>query len=157
VRGVGLNPTRVAGAGRAAAHGGGRDRPRRAHGGGEPAGDLTVRPARLHAADVGPAEIPGLVDELPALAVAQAFAEGTSTVHGAGELRVKESDRITTVANALRALGGKWSNRRTAGKSREGGSRGARWRARGNHRVAMALGVAGAGGKRAGSRCATGR
>ena len=66
---------------------------------------IRVRGAALQATDIEPAEIPGLVDEIPALAVAAALAEGQTRVTGAGELRVKESDRIVTTAGLLRAFG----------------------------------------------------
>jgi 3-phosphoshikimate 1-carboxyvinyltransferase len=71
----------------------------------EPAGDLDVRSAELTATEVGPEEIPRLVDELPLFALAAACARGRSRVRGAEELRVKESDRIETVAAALRGIG----------------------------------------------------
>jgi 3-phosphoshikimate 1-carboxyvinyltransferase len=71
----------------------------------EPAGDLDVRSAELTATEVGPEEIPRLVDELPLFALAAACARGRSRVVGAGELRLKESDRIETVTAALRAIG----------------------------------------------------
>ena len=55
--------------------------------------------------DVDGDEVPGLVDEIPVLAVAAALAEGTTTFAGAGELRVKETDRVATVSSELAALG----------------------------------------------------
>ncbi|MDO4817127.1 MAG: 3-phosphoshikimate 1-carboxyvinyltransferase [Akkermansia sp.] len=73
---------------------------------GEPYGDITVRHApHLHGTDIGGAEIPNIIDEIPVLAVAAAFAEGTTTIRDAAELRVKESDRIATTAGNLRAMG----------------------------------------------------
>ncbi len=71
----------------------------------ELAADVRVRQAPLHSALIGAAEIPALIDELPLLAVLATQAEGTTEVHGAGELRVKESDRISGVVAGLRALG----------------------------------------------------
>jgi 3-phosphoshikimate 1-carboxyvinyltransferase len=73
--------------------------------GGEPVGDLEVRSAELVATEIGAEEVPRLVDELPLFALVGAVAHGTSTVRGAQELRVKETDRVETVTNALRALG----------------------------------------------------
>jgi 3-phosphoshikimate 1-carboxyvinyltransferase len=73
--------------------------------GGEPVGDLDVRSAELVATEIGPEEVPRLVDELPLFALVAACARGSSSVRGARELRVKETDRIETVTNALRALG----------------------------------------------------
>ena len=73
--------------------------------GGEPTADLEVRAAELVATSIGAEEVPLLVDELPLFALAAATARGESVVTGAAELRVKETDRIETVTNALRALG----------------------------------------------------
>lgn len=73
---------------------------------GEPCGDLIVRRAdRLVATDVAPDEVPAMIDELPLVGLLGAFASGTTTVRGAEELRVKESDRIAAVVRALRAMG----------------------------------------------------
>src|SRR2546422_7265859 len=68
---------------------------------GEPRAELRVRATRLHGTTVTPAEVPGTIDELPVLAVAAALAEGDTVITGAGELRLKESDRIA----ALEQLG----------------------------------------------------
>jgi 3-phosphoshikimate 1-carboxyvinyltransferase len=68
-------------------------------------GDLEVRSAELVGTGVGAEEVPRLVDELPLFALAASHARGESRVSGAQELRVKETDRIETVTNALRALG----------------------------------------------------
>jgi 3-phosphoshikimate 1-carboxyvinyltransferase len=73
--------------------------------GGEWIGDLEVHAARLVATEVGADEVPLLVDELPLFALAAASARGRSRLTGAGELRVKESDRIESVTNGLRTLG----------------------------------------------------
>ena len=67
--------------------------------------DLRVRSASLKATDIVPSEIPSLIDELPVLAVAAACAEGITTVTGAEEMRVKESDRIATTTKQLAGLG----------------------------------------------------
>jgi 3-phosphoshikimate 1-carboxyvinyltransferase len=72
--------------------------------GGEPCGDVVVESAPLVATTIEPAEVPGAIDELPILAIAAAFATGTTRVSGAGELRVKESDRLRALEQ-LRALG----------------------------------------------------
>jgi 3-phosphoshikimate 1-carboxyvinyltransferase len=73
---------------------------------GEPVADLVVRPAQLRATEVTPGEIPGLIDEIPLLAVLAARAEGTTVFRQVGELRVKESDRLGLIAANLRAVGG---------------------------------------------------
>jgi len=72
---------------------------------GEPFGDLVVRAAPLVGTAITPDEIPSCIDELPVLAVAAAAATGRTTIEGAEELRVKESDRIATVGAMLRAWG----------------------------------------------------
>jgi 3-phosphoshikimate 1-carboxyvinyltransferase len=111
----------------------------------EPAGDLDVRHAELVAASVEPAQVPGLVDELPLFALAAGCARGESVVRGAGELRVKETDRIETVTTALRALG-----IRIVASDDGFGVRGVPTRpkggglsSRGDHRIAMLGGTAG--------------
>jgi 3-phosphoshikimate 1-carboxyvinyltransferase len=110
--------------------------------GGEPIGDLTVRRAELVAADVGAGEIPALVDELPALAIAQACARGTSRVTGAEELRVKESDRIRAVVNALRALGGTAHELPDGWEVTGGPLAGGTIESLGDHRIGMAFAFA---------------
>jgi 3-phosphoshikimate 1-carboxyvinyltransferase len=73
--------------------------------GGEPVGDLLVRHAPLHGVEVPAELIPDMIDECPVLFVAAAAATGRTVVRGAAELRVKESDRIATMAAGLRTLG----------------------------------------------------
>jgi 3-phosphoshikimate 1-carboxyvinyltransferase len=72
---------------------------------GEPVADLEVRSAPLTATQVDAGEVPRLIDELPLVALAAALARGETVVRGAGELRVKETDRIETVTISLKALG----------------------------------------------------
>jgi 3-phosphoshikimate 1-carboxyvinyltransferase len=72
---------------------------------GESRGDLKVHPSKLKGAGISGSSVVWLMDEIPALAVAMAFAEGESFVKGAEELRHKESDRIIAVVHNLRALG----------------------------------------------------
>jgi 3-phosphoshikimate 1-carboxyvinyltransferase len=105
VHGVGLNPSRTGFLDLLAHMGARLTVVNRGKLGREPVGDLDVRPAELVAASVEPAQVPGLVDELPLFALAAGCARGESVVRGAGELRAKETDRIETVTNALRALG----------------------------------------------------
>jgi 3-phosphoshikimate 1-carboxyvinyltransferase len=73
--------------------------------GGEPVADLEIGAAELTATEVTPEEVPQLIDELPLFALCASLAHGESVVRGAQELRVKESDRIESVTNALRAVG----------------------------------------------------
>ncbi|MDX1580799.1 MAG: 3-phosphoshikimate 1-carboxyvinyltransferase, partial [Alphaproteobacteria bacterium] len=72
---------------------------------GEPVGDITVQAGALAGVDVPPERAPSMIDEYPILAVAAAFAEGTTTLRGLAELRVKESDRLSAIAKGLRANG----------------------------------------------------
>jgi len=72
---------------------------------GEPAADLAVRPSGLRGTEIGGDVVVRMIDEFPILAVAASQAEGETLVRNAGELRVKESDRITAVAAELRRLG----------------------------------------------------
>jgi 3-phosphoshikimate 1-carboxyvinyltransferase len=112
--------------------------------GGEPVARLLIRSASLHATEVGGAEVPLAIDELPLVALAACFAEGTTTIRDAAELRRKESDRIETVTAALRALGGRVEP--TAdGMVIEGGGGlvGGTIESHGDHRIAMLGAVAG--------------
>jgi 3-phosphoshikimate 1-carboxyvinyltransferase len=72
---------------------------------GEPVGDLVVKPGLLRGTEVAAREIPGLIDEIPILAVLASRAEGSTTFRDVGELRVKESDRLGLIAENLRAVG----------------------------------------------------
>jgi 3-phosphoshikimate 1-carboxyvinyltransferase len=112
---------------------------------GEPSADLEVNTAgELRSLQVGAPEAAALIDELPVLAVAAALLPGTSRITGAAELRVKESDRIAAMASGLRRLGAT-VDELPDGWEIEGGATlfGARVESRGDHRVAMALAVAG--------------
>ncbi len=73
--------------------------------GGEPVGDLIVRYAPLHGIDLPESLVPDMIDEFPVLFIAASVASGSTRICGAAELRVKESDRIATMATGLRALG----------------------------------------------------
>jgi len=112
----------------------------------EPVGSILASSSTLRGTTVDPALVPCLIDEVPALAVAAAFAQSPFTVTGAAELRVKESDRIAAMAEGLAALGAR-VRERPDGLEVEGGAplRGARVRSHGDHRIAMALSVAALG------------
>jgi 3-phosphoshikimate 1-carboxyvinyltransferase len=113
---------------------------------GESLGEITAATSELHGVEVGPDSVPLLIDELPIWALAAAGAQGTSRLRGAAELRVKESDRLSAIADLLRVLGvpvtehadgldiqgmpGRW----------EGGGM---VTSRGDHRLAMTGAVAG--------------
>ena len=104
---------------------------------------VRARHGLLRGTDVGAEEVPALVDEIPVLAVAAAVAEGPSTFGGAAELRVKETDRIATVSEGLRAFGAVVETK-ADGFIVAGGTRlaPARTSSQGDHRVAMAMAVA---------------
>jgi 3-phosphoshikimate 1-carboxyvinyltransferase len=101
-----------------------------------------VRAAPLHGTTVEGATIPSLIDEIPALAVAAAFAEGVTEFRDAGELRVKESDRIATVGDLLTRLGVGVESGADHLVVRGGKPVVAELDSHGDHRVAMAGAVA---------------
>lgn len=72
---------------------------------GEPTADLTVEAAELHPIEIGAAEIPAVIDELPLVALLAAKAKGVSKITGAGELRVKETDRISAIVTEFNKMG----------------------------------------------------
>jgi 3-phosphoshikimate 1-carboxyvinyltransferase len=113
--------------------------------GGELVGDLEVHSAELVATNIGAEEVPLLVDELPLFALAAASARGDSRVSGAGELRVKESDRIETVTNGLRTLGMHIRARDDGFDVKGVPTRptGGRMESDGDHRIAMLAAVTG--------------
>ncbi|MBA3268255.1 MAG: 3-phosphoshikimate 1-carboxyvinyltransferase [Acidimicrobiia bacterium] len=104
---------------------------------------VRARYGPMHGTEVGGVEVPGLIDEIPVLAVAAAVADGPTLFGGAAELRVKESDRIATVAEGLRAFGAAVETR-ADGLIVGGNSTlvAGRATAEGDHRVAMAMAVA---------------
>lgn len=105
ISGVGVNPTRIGFLDVLARMGGKIDLENHAIHFGEPVGDLIVRPATLRGTEVAAGEIPGLIDEIPLLAVLASRAAGMTTFRQVGELRVKESDRLGLIAENLRAVG----------------------------------------------------
>lgn len=147
VTGVGLNPTRTAFL-EAMRRMGARveaelDPPGMA--GGEPSGTLSARPGALAAVVLEPSDVPGLIDELPLLAAMAARAEGETRITGAGELRLKESDRIRVMVANLRAVGAD-AEELADGMVVSGSDRplSGRVHTHGDHRIAMAFGVLGA-------------
>jgi 3-phosphoshikimate 1-carboxyvinyltransferase len=148
VRGVGVNPTRTGALDVLEAMGARVALDARAEDG-EPIADLRVASGGLRGTEVGGAVVPRAIDEMPILAVAAACAEGPTVVRDAAELRVKESDRIRALASELgkmrvafeeRADGFRVSGRPAGGAAPFRGARVSSW---GDHRLAMALVVAG--------------
>jgi len=143
VEDVGINPTRtgfldvLASMGAATEIGGQADRS------GEPTGTVTVRGTTLQGTRITGSVASSVIDEIPVLAVIAAVAEGETAITDAAELRVKESDRIKTLATGLRVLGADVSERPDGMVIRGGRLRGGRVEAGGDHRIAMAFAVAG--------------
>ncbi len=110
--------------------------------GGEPVTDLLVRHAPLHGIEVPVELVPDMIDEFPVLFVAAAYASGRTVVRGAAELRVKESDRIATMAAGLRALGVEVGETPDGAVITGGHLRGGTIDSHGDHRIAMGFAVA---------------
>jgi 3-phosphoshikimate 1-carboxyvinyltransferase len=115
---------------------------------GELVGDVAVRHAPLVGGSISGAQVAEMIDELPMLAALGPFTEKGIEIHDANELRMKESDRIATLAAGLRAMGAQVEEfadgLRVEGKS-AGRLRGAKIDPQGDHRIAMALAVAALG------------
>jgi 3-phosphoshikimate 1-carboxyvinyltransferase len=141
---VGANPTRT-GLIRALEDMGGRiERVERDSFLEEPVTDLVVSSSRLRGLEIGGEMVPSLIDELPILAVAATQAEGETIVSGAGELRHKESDRVAAIVDGLRSLGADIEGTADGFVVRGPVAlTGARVRSFGDHRIAMALAIAG--------------
>jgi 3-phosphoshikimate 1-carboxyvinyltransferase len=141
--GVGVNPTRSGVLDVLRAMGADVEVTPRPSLGGEPLADLRVRSAALRGVEIRGDLALRALDELPVLAVAAAFAEGTTVIADAAELRVKESDRVARVAAGLRALGIAVEERPDGMVITGGRPRGpATVDATGDHRIAMAFHVA---------------
>jgi len=111
---------------------------------GEPVGDIYCRgKAALKAVSITGELVPSLIDEFPILCVAASLAEGTTSIKGAEELRVKESDRIKTIAGELRKMGVEIEEY-PDGLSIKGTERlrGAEVESHGDHRIAMSMAIA---------------
>ena len=110
---------------------------------GEPVADILVRTSRLKGIEIGGDLVPRAIDEFPAVSVAATFAEGTTLIRDARELRVKETDRIAAMTSELNRLGGHVEALEDGmivnGVERLAGGRVSSW---GDHRIAMSLAVA---------------
>lgn len=141
IRNVGVNPTRTGVLDALRAMGADITEQNRMDGA-EPVCDLVVRHAKLHGAEIGGELIPRLIDELPVLAVAAAFAEGETVIRDAQELKVKESNRIAAMTAELRRAGA--DVRETEDGMVIRGGRpltGASFQSYGDHRIAMSMAV----------------
>jgi 3-phosphoshikimate 1-carboxyvinyltransferase len=150
IQGVGVNPTRTGILDVLTRMGADIQLLNRRDEAGEPVADIRVKSAALRGVTVGSAMIPQTIDEFPILCVAAAVAEGETEISGAEELRVKESDRIATMAAELRPMGARMSERpdgmviQGLGHPKENGRLNAtQGRSHGDHRIAMSLAIAG--------------
>ncbi|HEY3096889.1 MAG TPA: 3-phosphoshikimate 1-carboxyvinyltransferase, partial [Acidimicrobiia bacterium] len=107
---------------------------------GEPVGRLVVEASALAGTPIAPDE--GMIDEIPILAVAAAFADGVTEIRGLAELRVKESDRINTIQQELTQMGVDVEAHRDALTIRGGAPRPTLFKSHGDHRIALAAAVA---------------
>ena len=140
IEGVGLNPTRTGALGVLSRMGLVVRHESSSTVLGEPVGAIELGSSgELGGIRVRAAEMPGIIDEVPGLAALAALADGESRFEGAGELRFKESDRLTAVSEAIRALGGEAAVERDDLVVAGGGLVGGRVDARGDHRLAMAF------------------
>ena len=145
VRGVGINPTRTGALPVLARMGARLVVEPDAEQGGEPVGSITAAPTVLRATTIGAEDVIGAIDEIPILAAAAARAQGTTRITGAGELRVKETDRLRALAQNLRVIGVRVEELED-GLEVEGTDQplAGEVDAMGDHRIAMAFGVLGA-------------
>jgi 3-phosphoshikimate 1-carboxyvinyltransferase len=144
LEGVGTNPTRTGLLGILERMGAAVEVEPVGERGGEPVGTIRVRGSVLRGAEVGGAEVPLAIDELPLVALAACFAEGETTIRDAAELRRKESDRVATTCEALGALGATAEPREDGIRIEgSGGLRGGTVDSHGDHRIAMLGAIAG--------------
>ncbi len=143
IQGVGVNPTRTGVIDILQAMGGDIRMENARLYGEEPVADIRVRSSTLHGGPVDPQLVSLAIDEFPALFVAAAAAKGSTEFSGIGELRVKESDRISTMATALRHLGIRVDEFDDGAVVHGGSFTGGQVDSHGDHRVAMSLAIAG--------------
>ena len=144
IEGVGLNPTRTAMIEVARRAGAVVEARNENEAAGEPAGTIRVAYGSPHSFEITPADVPGLIDEIPALAALGALLPpgAEMSVRGAGELRVKESDRITCLARGFRAMGAAIEEFPDGFRLVSRPLVGATVDAAGDHRLAMAFALA---------------
>jgi len=144
LRGIGMNPRRTGLLHALRAMGANIAEENRRETGGEPVADLVVRHTPLHGIEVPTERVADMIDEFPALFAAAACAEGVTTIRGAEELRVKESDRIAVMATGLRALGVRIEETPDGAMIEGGALHGGTVESSGDHRCAMAFAIAAA-------------
>ena len=142
LRAVGLNPRRTGLLLALRAMGADITEENRSEHGGEPVADLVIRYAPLHGIEVPEGIVPDMIDEFPALFVAAACATGETVVRGAAELRVKESDRLASMATGLRNLGIRVDETADGATLHGGVIGGGSVESHGDHRIAMAFSIA---------------
>jgi 3-phosphoshikimate 1-carboxyvinyltransferase len=150
IRNVGLNPTRAGIVHVLRQMGGSIEEVDPRIVGGEPVADLRVRHSRLNGINVAPAVVPSMVDEFPVLFVAACLAQGRTVCTGLDELRVKESDRITVMREALELAGATLSETEdgmiiegTGGAPLPGSEESVQVATHLDHRIAMSMAIAG--------------
>ena len=152
VRNVGVNPLRAGILTTLQEMGARLDFAHRREEGGEPVADITASFAALKGVEVPPERAPSMIDEYPILAVAAAFAQGTTRMHGLAELRVKESDRLAAMVRGLSQIGVRveagedWLAVHGTGRPPQGGAKIA---VNLDHRIAMAFLICGMAGNAA--------
>jgi 3-phosphoshikimate 1-carboxyvinyltransferase len=144
IRNVGVNPTRTGIIDVLAEMGADIALENRREQAGEPVADIRVRQKKLHGVEISGDMIPRAIDEIPVIAVAASYARGKTVIRNASELRVKESDRISTMAVELRKMGADVTELPDGLEisGRESLS-GAVCESHGDHRIAMSVAVAG--------------
>ncbi len=143
IRNVGINPTRTGVIDVLQAMGGDISLLSRRVLGEEPVADIRVKSSQLKGIEVDPALVSLAIDEFPVLFVAAASADGATVFSGIGELRVKESDRISAMADGMRGLGISVDESNDGAVVHGGRFSGGSVQSHGDHRVAMSLAIAG--------------
>ena len=144
IEAMGMNPTRIGVIEVLRNMGGNIEQANERYEGGEPVADLTISSSKLESTEISGDLIPKLVDELPILSLAACFAAGKTIIKDAGELRVKESDRISATLDSLSKLGAE-IREFSDGLEITGGKQllGSEIKSHGDHRIAMTNGIAG--------------
>ncbi len=144
IKGVGINPTRIGLLEALKDMGGKIELLNKDEQAAEPVADILVKSSVLKGINVSPETVPRMIDEFPILCIAAALAEGTTTIRGAKELRVKETDRIRSMSDGLRSMGVEVEEfedgMQIVGREK---LTGAKCQSFGDHRTAMSWAVAG--------------